>query len=218
MYLSRLQLNATNRQVWRQVIGNPYKLHQLVMHGFPDEVKRNKANVLHRLDVREETAILLVQSELEPNWSQVKPEVLAPADPFDPVPNPAIKPLALPLRTGQALSFRLCANPTIKKARHDENGERLNSNRVPLLRQEQQLEWLQKRAGSSGFQVLHVTITQPDQQTAWKPGHDRPITLYTVRFDGLLRVTQPDQLLEAIKTGIGPGRAFGCGLLSVAPA
>ena len=38
MYLSGLQLNDHNRQIWRNVIDQPYKLHQIVMSGFPDGI------------------------------------------------------------------------------------------------------------------------------------------------------------------------------------
>lgn len=216
MYLSRLQLNSNNRQVWREHLRNPYKVHQMVMRGFPDGLKREEAIVLYRLEMREEAIVLLVQSVHKPDWSTVEPAYLAPADPFDLLPNPAVKPLLLPLQAGQIFSFRLCANPTFKKVRRDENGERDNSNRVPLLREDEQIEWLQNRAEAGGFRVLQVAISQAQNQKLWKEKGQKPITFYTVHFDGQLQVTQPDKLTQAIKSGIGPSRAFGCGLLSLA--
>ena len=39
----------------------------------------------------------------------------------------------------------------------------------------------------------------------------------TVLFDGLLEVTDPGLFRQAIAVGIGPGKAFGCGLMSIAP-
>jgi len=198
MYLSRLQLNPNNRQVWRMHLQNPYKIHQLVMRGFPDDTNRAEAQVLHRLEIRGNMPVLLVQSTPEPDWSTVKPDYLLPADPFDPIPNPAVKPLQLPLQAGQVLSFRLCANPTIKKVRRDENGQRRNSNRVPLLREEKQIEWLQKRAKAAGFTLLRAAVSQAQEHKIWKKKGARPITLYTVQFDGYLRVDQPDKLQKAV--------------------
>ncbi len=216
MYLSRLQLNSHNRQVWRNNIANPYKIHQMVMRGFPVDVKREQADVLYRLDIQDWGATLLVQSTLEPDWSTVNPDYLLPADPFDPLPNPAVKPMDLPLRAGQVLNFRLCANPTLKKVRRDENGEHLNSNRVPLVREDEQIKWLQKRAETGGFKLLGAAVSQSQSQKIRKQKGEKPITLYTVQFDGYLEVTQPDRLLAAVKNGIGPSKAFGCGLLSLA--
>ena len=218
MYLSRLQLNTTNRAVWREVIGNPYKAHQMIMRGFPVDVNREEAGVLHRLDVQDEAATLLVQSALEPDWSAIDHRYLAPTTPADFLPNPAVKPLQLPLQPGQILSFRLCANPTVKKVRRDEAGERRNSNRVPLVREEEQLEWLHQRAVASGFRLLRVTVSQAQQQQAWKKNGDRPMTLYMVQFDGQLQVQQPEAVMKAVAGGIGPAKAFGCGLLSLARA
>lgn len=217
MYLSRLQLNTNNRQVWRE-LANPYKVHQMVMRAFPDGAKREKAQVLHRLDLQDEEAILLVQSNFEPDWSNLKPNYLAPADPYHFLPNPAVKPFNLSLQAGQVLSFRLCANPTIKKVRRDEKGERLNSNRVPLVHEEKQLAWLQQKGEQYGFHLLRASASASTQHKGWKEQDAPPITLYTVQFDGLLRVINPDKLWQAIQTGIGPSRAFGCGLLSLARA
>jgi len=218
MYLSRLQLNPNNREVWRTHLSNPYKTHQMVMRGFPDNTKREQSQVLYRLEIRDNSPVLMVQSVVEPDWSTINPNYLLSPDPFDPWSNPVVKPVTLPLQVGQVLSFRLCANPTRKKVRRDENGERRNSNRVPLVQEAEQIDWLQKRADAGGFTVLRATVSQSQQQRIWKAQEAKPISLYTVQFDGYLRVDQPDKLQEAILAGIGPSKAFGCGLLSLARA
>ena len=45
----------------------------------------------------------------------------------------------------------------------------------------------------------------------------RDLTLFGVRFDGVLAVTDPDALTGAVRQGIGPAKGFGFGLLSLAP-
>ena len=40
--------------------------------------------------------------------------------------------------------------------------------------------------------------------------------IVTVSFTGFLQVEDPDELVGRICDGIGPAKAFGCGLLSVA--
>lgn len=45
----------------------------------------------------------------------------------------------------------------------------------------------------------------------------RELPLFGVRFDGVLRVTDVEVLLDALRGGIGPAKAFGFGLLSLAP-
>jgi len=39
-----------------------------------------------------------------------------------------------------------------------------------------------------------------------------------VRYEGLLQVTDPHLLVEAVRAGIGSAKGFGFGLLSLAPA
>lgn len=43
------------------------------------------------------------------------------------------------------------------------------------------------------------------------------ITLHTATFEGRLEVTDPERLTTALITGIGPAKAYGCGLLTLAP-
>ena len=44
------------------------------------------------------------------------------------------------------------------------------------------------------------------------------LTFGAVLFEGRLRVTEADRFREALATGIGPAKAYGFGLLSIAPA
>jgi len=37
-----------------------------------------------------------------------------------------------------------------------------------------------------------------------------------IAFEGVLTVQEPDEFIEQVKQGIGPAKAFGCGLLSLA--
>lgn len=217
MYLSRLLLNPRSRQARREA-ADPYQLHRTLMNAFAG--KRDESGVLHRLDVDARTGslMLLVQSQARPDWGFLaERDYLLPADPFGSLDNPAVKPFDLPLRTGQLLNFRLRANPTVKKVRRDGMGERRNSNRVPLVHEAAQVEWLQKQAAKNGFRLLHLDVSQPASATSYKRDNGGPITLYTVQFDGRLQVVDPDALRQAIVQGIGPARAFGCGLLSLAP-
>lgn len=218
MYLSRLILNPRNRQVGRET-ADPYNLHRTIMQAFGP--KREQAGVLHRLDVdpRSGSLLLLVQSQAKPDWQRLAEKAyLLPGDPFGGPDNPAVKQVNLALQAGQVLNFRLRANPTVKKVRRDEQGKRRNSNRVPLVREEKQAEWLKKRAADSGFRLLHFTISRPQKQSGRKQDNGHTLTLYTVQYDGRLQIIDPHKLQAAVRAGIGPAKAFGCGLLSLAPA
>ena len=43
------------------------------------------------------------------------------------------------------------------------------------------------------------------------------IRIFSVLYDGILTVTEPDKFRDALQTGIGHGKTLGLGLLSVAP-
>ncbi|MEU5324253.1 type I-E CRISPR-associated protein Cas6/Cse3/CasE [Streptomyces sp. NPDC021056] len=45
----------------------------------------------------------------------------------------------------------------------------------------------------------------------------RAVTLVTVTFDGRLEVTDPDVLRRTLTQGIGRAKAYGCGLITLAP-
>jgi CRISPR system Cascade subunit CasE len=48
-------------------------------------------------------------------------------------------------------------------------------------------------------------------------GRRAPVSLVTVTFDGRLEVTEPQLLRRALTHGIGKAKAYGCGLLTLAP-
>ena len=213
MYLSRLLLNPRSRQVQRET-ADPYNLHKTLMQAF--DPKRDQAGVLHRMEVdaRTGTVMLLVQSQVAPDWSFLDDkDYLLPADPFSGLANPAVKQVALPLHTGQTLRFRLVANPTVKKKREG----KAHGNRVPLVREERQLAWLQGKGQQHGFQLLQTTATAQAKQQSWRQRGQPPLTLCTVQFDGRLQITDAARFTAAVQAGIGPAKAFGCGLLSLAP-
>lgn len=73
--------------------------------------------------------------------------------------------------------------------------------------------WLEKKAENNGFKVLSV-IADGYQQHHFKK---RGIKISTLDFQGVLEVTEPELFIrEALYKGIGPAKAFGCGLLSLA--
>jgi CRISPR system Cascade subunit CasE len=79
---------------------------------------------------------------------------------------------------------------------------------------EEQIEWLQRKAAQGGFAVLSAMPTQ--QQRTDDRRHE--LKFFSVQFDGVLQVAEPERFRQTLAQGIGSGKAFGFGLLSVAPA
>ncbi|MCM3884608.1 type I-E CRISPR-associated protein Cas6/Cse3/CasE [Frankia sp. R82] len=64
------------------------------------------------------------------------------------------------------------------------------------------------RTGNSG---------QPGAQSRGKEKDRRQVVLSTATFDGALRVTDPELARRTLLHGVGPAKAYGCGLLTLAP-
>ena len=202
MYLSQLILNPRHRAVQRD-LSRPHDLHQTIMAAFPDNLDKAKERVLFRMEQRAQPQqlILLIQSQEQPDWSKLPASYL--------LDDPATKAFNLQLQPGQRLSFRLRANPTKRLSA----GKGNNGKRIGLYKLEEQINWLQRKATDHGFAIHSAMPTQ--QQRVDDRRQD--LKFFSVQFDGILQVTDPATFLAAIQAGIGSGKAFGFGLLSVAP-
>lgn len=206
MYLSLLRLDPRSRRAITEA-ARPYELHRSLMSAFPDRQAGGPGRVLFRLDKDRQTGnvSVLVQSEKEPDWSRLNDSTAFVREhktkPFDPRPV-----------QGQTLRFRLRANPTRRMA---DSGKRQG-----LLEEEAQRQWLQRKGGEGGFEVVNATLTveglaQDKMTDADDRKHD--LSMLSVRFDGVLRVVEPDAFRQTVEQGIGSAKGFGFGLLSIAP-
>ena len=226
-YLSRLLLNPRSRRVQRE-LADPYELHRTVMKAFAADLQDDE-RILFRVDLpRAGAPSLLVQSHYAPDWSELlDPQKSYLADtaylPFgdDAV---AVKEVDFgqKLQAGQQLSFRLRANPTVKKARFDENGKALNGNRVPLIREEKQLEWLKRKlTDQNAVRLLSATITTENDlrgKLFIEKDTKKRMKFHAVQFEGILQIENKEAFLKMLENGVGPGKGLGFGLISLAPS
>lgn len=157
-------------------------------------------------------AVILVQSAIKPDWDfafrnagyllSAPPEVRS----FEPS-----------FLKGQCLRFRLAANPTRRLSRNSPDAkEESIGKRVPVPI-DQFVDWLARRAESAGFSINKDSISYRLSYIYMnKQQNGKGQRLSSVLFEGLLRVTDPDALRQALFRGIGSGKAFGFGLLSLA--
>jgi len=209
MYLSRLKLNPSLRKT-RDMLINPYTLHQAVYRAFPDKSDGGPGRVLYRIDQNQHSGSvsLLVQSEETPDWTKANylGECLLEKAEF--------KPFAPRIMDGQSAYFRLRANPSVKKQVEG----RKNGYRMGLLREVDQLKWLHKKAEESGFTVVTCrTMPEGIIRDERGKGDNGKLRHYAVRFEGMLKVVNQDIFTAALNNGIGSAKGFGFGLLSIAP-
>lgn len=180
-----------------------------------------EAGFLFRIDpLRTGCAVILVQSAAKPDWDYAFHNAMhllaAPAE---------TKPFAPAFRLDQHLRFRLKANPTKKiatlpKAQRLAGAPKRHGRRVPVGPTEDDLrEWLDDRAKRCGFRLSDELTIQPGYVYVSKS--EGPTDGWRYRsavYDGILQVANPSDFGRSLACGIGPAKAFGFGLLSVAPA
>jgi len=97
---------------------------------------------------------------------------------------------------------------------------------VPLVKELDQREWLLSRSATLGFSLVqgasggpNLSVTQSRRQRFDRrsDGQSRTVTLQTVQYDGVMEVVDPLALRRALVDGVGSGKGYGCGLLTLAP-
>lgn len=240
MYLTRLVLDQRSRTV-RRDLSDCQALHRTIMRAFPRvetaDNARARFGVLHRVEAvsRSSDLVVLVQSRDRPNWSHLEPGYLRRTAAEG--ENPAcasLDTLHASLAMGTLLRFRLRANPTRKVGtKSDTDGSKHNGRRVPYYSEADQLIWLSRKGSTGGFGLPpfdertgapNVRVGHGSNLTGHRASVLSPIgaatnllTFAAVQFEGYLRVTNVDVFRRTLLEGVGPGKAYGFGLLSIAP-
>lgn len=242
MYLSCLLIdvgtNPDRPRPGRLWLRNLYHVHQRLCMAFPSparlsddkdflkpfepedfgrkqvHVRRGTdAGFLFRVDLQPGSrAVIVVQSAVKPDWQYA----FRNADYLLAAP-PLVKLLDVRFAKDQRVRFRLVANPTRKTdTKSGPDGKRRNGRRVPVAT-DRLHEWLALRADTAGFLIDGDVITiQPGYVYVDKTLNGKGQRLRSARYDGILKVTDPARFRETVIRGIGPGKAYGFGLLSVA--
>jgi CRISPR system Cascade subunit CasE len=216
MYFTRIEVDA-NRRASRRVLSSPHLLHGAVTSCFPRSV--DPGRVLWRIDERPNGTYLYLLSGDEPDATGFVEEHGWPrAESWQPRP---YQPVLDAIVDGRAFSFRLRANP-VRNVRPDDGGDgRVRGKRVGHVTASQQLGWLHDRAGGWGFFLgdVDAATAQVVERRVWTfPRHGRRVTVAMATFEGVLTVTDSELLRSNLATGMGPAKAYGCGLMTLAPA
>jgi CRISPR system Cascade subunit CasE len=225
MYLTRMHLNPARRGT-RHLLSSPQRMHAAVMCAFPPgtPVDGPEGRVLWRVD-QERTAglTLYVSSPGRPEMTHLIEQAGWPASEHT-WQTVDTKPLLERLSAGQQWMFRVTANPVRSEPRpRGERGKR--HGHVTVAQQE---AWFTKRAEGWGFRIprasgpyeapaLAVNGRQRVDFGRNSDGHQRKVTIDVATFDGTLEVTDPALLRHALSHGLGRAKAYGCGLLTLAP-
>jgi CRISPR system Cascade subunit CasE len=208
MYLSLLILNPRSRQVQRE-LADRYQLHRTLLKAFPPTLPDGE-RVLFRLELaHNHPPQVMIQSQTMPDWHWLSEAgYLTQAA--------AVKEFNLVFQPGQRLAFRLLANPTIKKTLQQEG--KAHKARLGLYKEADQFAWLARKLQASGADLVEAraSTAQIERGTTYREKQRQEMQFVAVQFDGLLQVNDPDALVDAVKNGLGSGKGFGFGLLSLA--
>jgi len=80
-----------------------------------------------------------------------------------------------------------------------------------ILQREVQ-SWLTSRAESGGFESESLLVDGYRVHEFKKSADAKPIRHATCDLEGILKVADPHQFLDLVYRGLGPSKAFGCGL------
>ena len=209
MYLTRMELNTKNMDTIR-LLGSQEKIHGLVESGFLGERKRN----LWRLEYLGDRLYLLILSPDVPDLSSGVGRYGFPDD-ESAYQTKDYTPLLERVKSDTWWHFKLVANPTKSVARTP--GERGQVKAHMTLKSQE--EWLLSRATKHGFELLpeNFQIVQRGWHIFSK-GKDKGkkrVSINGVTYEGILKVCDEDKFKELLTGGIGRGKAYGMGLLTI---
>jgi CRISPR system Cascade subunit CasE len=184
-----------------------YDWHQAVWKAFPGR-DRERREFLTRLDQRREGFRLLIISPMEPT----RPEWCPPD-----AASWKTKPIPETYFTRRQYAFQLCANPTKKIASKADGTVTKNGRRVPLGKREELVEWIKRKGDQGGFAVDEATLRTYSRGREYFKKNGQDGLHSAVEFEGVLTVTDPAKFHETFRRGIGSAKAFGFGLLVIAP-
>ncbi|MCO1575838.1 type I-E CRISPR-associated protein Cas6/Cse3/CasE [Crossiella sp. SN42] len=207
LWLTRITPNLRHQRS-RADLHNAVGMHRTVMSLFPDQPSdqpRRHAGVLFRLDNDAAGPQILVQSQIEP-----APENLV--EDYGTHECREITPLIEQLRPGVVVHYRIVACSSKRLARDQppyRKGQRIARTEAEAL------AWWELRAPEHG---LTLNQTQTTMITAERSARSQDTIRHPrTRFQGIATITDAEIARQAVLRGIGRGKAYGCGLLSLAP-
>jgi CRISPR system Cascade subunit CasE len=222
MYFSRVRLRtdvdngAMARRLCQQ---DSYQEHQILWRLFGEDPTAERDFLFRRTDINGWPQFYLVSQRLpgleDPIW-HVDSQTYHPR-----------------IYHGQRFLFSLRANPVVtrkgpagERKRHDvimDLKKKRDWKKLPVgdrepmytLVQEAAVSWLSPRLKKSGARLDAVTADSYLQHQNYKKGKSKAICYSTLDMTGLLSVSDPDMFIGTLYHGIGPAKAFGCGLLLI---
>ena len=206
MYLSRIRLSLTERATMKALADLKF-FHEALENCFPGDRPRT----MWRIDRLKSNLYVLVLSEEKADFSPFCKKFSSSENDWE---TKDYEPLLSRLKNGSIWRFRLSANPTyyVKAKEPITLRGKISAHTTP----EHQKEWLIKQSQKCGFQLATdgFDVTENKWFRFRKSGGNLVIIL-SVTYEGLLVITDVELFRKTLVNGIGRGKAYGMGLLTV---
>lgn len=232
-YLSRVPINPMRRDA-QWLLGSPQRLHASVLSALPRQPAEERT-LWRRDDVLDVVGTcrrvdLLVLTQTQPSWAGIVEKYGWPDTDAGAAQVRDYSPVLDFVQLGRELAFRICANTS--SVSHDvtkpspSQAASLGKGRAVRLGHRSvghQLGWFLERAAGDGdtwgfsvgeVEAPNLTLVERGSLDFRKGGHR--VRLSTATFEGVLRITDTARFAAVLLNGMGRGKAYGCGLLTVA--
>ena len=200
MYLTKIRLERSNPG-YRASVRDAQRMHRLVTGLF--NVARKDADILYRCYINGVYMDLYIYSGIKVDQERILPGMHL-------VGERNMSEWLNSLKSGDIYEYQILTSPFKKVA---EEGAK-NSRRRILRIQEDRIVWLQKKAEQNGFTVLSAVETPSERINAVHPDDKGGQLLSDVYcYTGALRINDADMFRNAVCHGIGPGKAYGLGMI-----
>ncbi|MGW6950962.1 type I-E CRISPR-associated protein Cas6/Cse3/CasE [Streptomyces xanthophaeus] len=207
--LARIRLNPQSRAVARD-LRDATQMHRTLMRLVPDglgDSPRLRSGLLYRVETTPEATTVLLQATTDLD------EHGLPAA-YGHVQIKDLSPMFAALRPGLAVRYRITLNPC-RRERLPLAQKSKRGRIIPLAGADAD-QWWARRATDAGLQLN--TVLPTPAAPARRPDSAASLRHSLIRYDGTATVTDPDALANALLGGIGRGKPYGAGLLTLAPA
>lgn len=226
MHFSRFQINPQRREA-KRLLANPRAMHAAVESSFPPlQPAGAEGRVLWRVDADRHDVRLYVVSPDQPDFRHLVEQAGWESSPGE---TTDYERFLGSLQLGQRYAFRVTVNPVKREHITGQRGQIL-----PLVGEQSQIDWLTQRGERWGFHLMRhevpqeiavddapeafdVRVVQKRDRSFAKPDEERrTVTQRQVTLTGRLQVADAAALRTALVHGMGRGKAYGCGLMTLA--
>lgn len=202
MTLAEVRIDPRNPSA-RRALADCHDMHRNIMRAFhdvDDDHPRLTLGVQYRLLQTDEEIKALVLSDQPGEWDR------AEADGYALLREKSVDGLLESFAAGRVMGFDLFCVPS-KKIK----GDGKNSKRCALTDSRERAEWLRRKGRDAGFDVVSYAESGSFSAAGARAGQH--IRFEYVRMVGNLRIVDEKKFENAYRTGIGPEKAYGMGML-----